>query len=168
MYLSLADRMRATHIDRFQLVRTMRKQTIAEHMWCVSVLVKEVATRAQMDPAPLIKVALEHDIEEVITGDIPTPTKERAKEKGWDLNSLLDATDITCMLTEEQKLILKVCDLLDGVRFLRFEGVGQHAKAVEQRLFGTINTLTREFASDALRKVLRSVIDDVLEEGCTI
>jgi len=159
--LTINDKLRAETVDRFQLVRTHRKQSIAEHMWAVATLANEVCNIACMDPQPLIKAAIFHDIAEVVTGDIPTPTKEMARNAGLDLNSLVDCTPIV-LLTGTQKLILKACDLIDAMRFLAVEGYGEHAKVVLSSIRTKVFRLVEFECDDGdVRKALMNVINAI-------
>lgn len=80
---------RTGHINRWQIIRTQRNQTIAEHMYQVTLICMEIFACLNKDNISrddqkeieirLIKAALIHDIPEVESGDLPTPFKKSIK-----------------------------------------------------------------------------------------
>lgn len=81
----------------------------------------------------LVALALVHDAGECKTGDIPTPAKKLLrKEIGPRLDEVLGQFDVepTDDLPLEYQQVLKCCDYLDSLLFLRENQVGRHAAAV--------------------------------------
>ena len=77
-----------SYVPRWGILRSIRKQSVAEHSYYVALYADQLATLIQWegDTAALLQYALLHDIDETITGDIPGPVKRAAfdKTKMWD------------------------------------------------------------------------------------
>ena len=78
-FFALLSRMK--YINRWNLMRNIREETLTEHSFDVAVLAQALALigvqqfGAQIDPNGICAKALYHDCGEIITGDMPTPTK---------------------------------------------------------------------------------------------
>jgi len=92
--LTLKDRLRLDEVERWHTVPTTRSQTVAGHTYGVIVIAQSLAQsfvnrsqeewpRAQYDKwmHAVLDSALNHDVDEVLTGDIPSPNKE---PYNWD------------------------------------------------------------------------------------
>ena len=69
-----------SYIPRWSIIRTTRTQNVAEHSYYVAVYTKQICDWLDVEPdekAKLVWMALMHDVDEMITGDIPTPSKKR-------------------------------------------------------------------------------------------
>lgn len=140
MKIQIQDIMRANYVERWQLVNVSRRQTVAEHSFNVAMISKAIAEEMgyQSDTiALLISYAIQHDLDEVITGDIPTPTKQRVRELGVEMNDLIDTPKLIDIpqVHKYYKSIIKMADYLDAMWYLNENGVGRHAKQVEKEIF---------------------------------
>ena len=86
-YLSLNDIQSVQYIHRWHMVRTSRRQNLAEHSYTVALLAGKIASQLNDPPtaeiwAGVLEYALVHDIPEIDYGDIPTPTKKALVELG--------------------------------------------------------------------------------------
>lgn len=147
-YLTLLEKMRTGHVNRWQIVRTARDQTLAEHLYLVYTIVHEIAGLVDIPPAIAMMAerwALIHDLPEVITGDIATPIKAAMKkavpetDPVHDIEMKLDEdySQILTFIKEKcpvAKDIVKLADLMEACFFLRTEGMGDHAESVLRRL----------------------------------
>ena len=133
--LKISDRLRAATVKRWHIVNVTRQQSVAEHQFSVSALAGEMAKRLNWpdeDIRKTICVAMTHDQPELISGDMPTPTKVKAKAKGFDIDSLFSKYEEK----EPESLrkgtyhIIKCADHLEGVLFLRDHKCGDHAEQV--------------------------------------
>ena len=126
--LTLAEIMRASNVARWGIVNVSKPQSVAEHTFNVTMMVRALCKRLGVDDDVLIKAALEHDLDEVIYGDMPSPMKAEMKAKGVDVNELVG--NKMRELTPQQEGILKVCDLLESVVYLKDHAIGKHAREV--------------------------------------
>lgn len=135
--------MRFGSVKRWHMLDTVRVQTLAEHSACVALLVYQIAKtapRMYFGPAEnLVAPALMHDLPEVYTGDIPTPTKP-------SLDGLVELEAKT--LPDTYKLpglppstimLIKIVDLAESMRFIRLYGnrsaISKHAEDGVQAQF---------------------------------
>lgn len=103
---------------RYHTEDTLTVQTVAEHSFGVAMLVHLLAPDARKE---LIMAALVHDLAEHKIGDIPSPTKRSMPDLKQAVDTaeanLLLENDLIFILTDEEKAILKVADLFDGMLF---------------------------------------------------
>lgn len=104
---------------RFHTVHTIFSQNIAEHSfgvawWCEALTNKGASKN-------LIMAALAHDLSEHIVGDVPSPTKRKVASLANELDGLeahhLDVAGLIYPLAPEEKRILKLADILEGMMF---------------------------------------------------
>ena len=124
-------------VKRWHMLDTSQTQTLAAHSANVSLLAMVVAATAPgmfFGPSHVVAVAaLLHDIGEVFSGDIPTPTKRVESgaigRKIDELESVLTPAVLTMYKPDERVAwLVKICDLADGIRFIRMHGQGITAK----------------------------------------
>ena len=160
MALTLSEQLRASHVKRWHIVNTSRVQTLAEHSFNVSVIAGSLAARLRWpgllvyeSKLNLLNWALTHDLIEVKTGDIPTPTKKVLSEVSGTniLEQMESKVDYEAMMLYRQirntdiEYIVKVADLLEALNFLADHAVGAHAISVY----------------DLLEKELEELVDDL-------
>jgi len=126
--LKLTDILRASHVSRWNIVNVSRHQSVAEHSFNVCMIARRLCKELDVEDTNIIKAALEHDLDEVIFGDIPTPAKDKLAASGIDINAIVG--NKMRDLTPLDETILKVADLLDAVLFLSDHAIGTHAAAV--------------------------------------
>lgn len=130
---------RMSQVKRWHMVDTTRQQTLAEHTCNVAMLAMAIASTAPGmyfgSGAHVAAISLVHDVGEVFTGDVPTPTK-RANP---DVQNFLDELEFAHTPREFQYVatpsinwLVKMCDLADGIRFIRRYGhndvIAKHAQ----------------------------------------
>lgn len=178
---SLYQLMRTGHVKRWQIVRTAREQTIAEHMYRVWLITDRICGKLKAPDALTIRAvtwALVHDIPEVITGDIATPMKAAMREAVPDNDPIkrieLSLSDDYRRIWSESKLwvspdwptayeLVKLADLLEARMFLGCEMLGNHAKEVYDGLGFQIEDLLDVYIakySGPDWNSIRCVIDD--------
>ena len=131
-FYSLLFRMK--HIDRWGLMRTVFKENLAEHSMEVAVLAHALATIGNVklgkthDCEHIALASLFHDMNEILTGDLPTPVKyynddirtaykkieETSREKMLSLldEDLQESYRQALQVTPEQELLIKAADRL--------------------------------------------------------
>jgi hypothetical protein len=133
---------RTAEVRRWQIVRLAVDQSVGEHVYCVVQIARELYRALHISPfcrnwgeKDLVYAATFHDIEEGLTGDIPSPTKRAAQQMGFDWN------DAIHQLVPEQNFalreiedIIKAADLLDAWRFVQTYRISPHGLVVRDRL----------------------------------
>lgn len=152
---TLAERLRTAHVTRWQIVRTQRQQTLAEHLYLVRTFTLAFAEAARFEPAYVELAeqwALEHDVPEVKTGDLATPVKEAMREavphddpiRRIELSMSDSYRRLYTEVKEESPWVrdlVKMADLVEAVAFLEVEGIGPHAKQVQRELWTAFTNL---------------------------
>lgn len=126
MKMGIHDILRAADVKRWTIVRTVRDQSVAEHTFNVVMIARRLATHLGVDDAVVIKAALEHDLDEIMTGDMPSPVKKKMKEHGYDPVKLENRPD----RGDKVNMIIKMADYMESIWFLEENKVGRHANAV--------------------------------------
>lgn len=146
--------MRMQAVKRWHMIETTRTQTLAEHSTNVALLVHYVVNslpEGQKDffgfPDTIVRNALLHDVEECFTGDIPTHTKRHLGGlPALELAVIDPIFKQSNSIDHEERVLIKLCDLADGIRFIRFHGVD----------------MTATHAMTGLEKQLRAKFDGVM------
>lgn len=184
--ITIRDISRTGHIARWHLARTHREQTLAEHLYLVTMYSDEVAKRVlknytDSDKLKLLSWGLQHDVPEILTGDIPTPAKRRLQEgyaPGEDplerLENSIASDDYkqAKKAVEGTKLayITKIADIIDSIVFIDIEGVTKHTEVIEiklRKMFDKVVQKAGEAYPDEDWRLATSVLEDVLhgEDG---
>jgi hypothetical protein len=148
--------MRLQAVKRWHMIETSRTQTLAEHSANVALLVFAIA---RTTPGAYFRtelstiIALMHDLGESFLGDVPTPTKRlmgRDKMNGLELQVLPSCfSQVVSSGSEREALLIKICDLADGIRFIRLHGVDQTAvwarEGIEEQLTAKLDRAKLEW-----------------------
>lgn len=120
-----------SNIYRWAVVPTIRRQSVAEHSFFVACLVSHLCRETGIEKAvgvtrdELVQAALFHDLDEVITGDIPGPTYRVVKSApSWKEWLTMKVRMWFPWIEEPKKPAFKVvqlCDCLEAFLFLREE-----------------------------------------------
>lgn len=153
--LSIQDILRAGGVKRWHTVETVRQQTLAEHSFNVAMISRCIAKLAGMPDENLLKAALEHDLDEIINGDIPTPAKRRGAAIGLFFDQI-DRGGQT-RLTATELRILKFADLMDAWQFIANNAVTRHAKHVADLMLEELCGSIEEMAIDDEGPLWRAV-----------
>ena len=145
--LTLADKMRAAHVKRWHLVRTLREQNIAEHSFVVMLIATEIMKRSDRDcdqmgaihgemGYTLLRWAMWHDLLEVKTGDLATPFKKRLNEAVPGVLDMIEeefSTDfvkISDSTGQTVKMVVKMADMIEAITFYMEDGHGARKEEV--------------------------------------
>jgi 5'-deoxynucleotidase YfbR-like HD superfamily hydrolase len=101
--------------------------------------------------------ALVHDLPEVVTGDIATPTKRAMREavpdddpiKRIELDLDIDYRLLYTQIRNSYPMaldIVKLADLMEAIHFLDIEGMGAHAAGVKAGLESALDTKILEMS----------------------
>ncbi len=163
--MKINDILRASGVTRWHIVRTVRPQSLAEHTFDVVMIARAIAKNAGIDDYEIIKAALLHDLDEIVTGDIPTPTKERARQNGWELNELYKSVTGR-EITDHEATIIHLADKMADLHWLWLHALGPHSNQVYETLAETYNEFVRgEQIPDNIREAALDVQVQMLSEN---
>jgi hypothetical protein len=152
--MKIQDKLRASSVKRWHIVDTARDQTLAEHQWNVTMISLELCDVLEFKSwRPLVTIlALEHDIEEVCLGDIPSPAKpDKIWEKKWS-----------------PEKIVRVADIIEALWFIRQFGLGHTGRMAEEYMMGQFHTMLdsqSDWAGVRIQRVLNeSIYGEFYEE----
>ncbi len=135
--------MRLHAVKRWHMIDTTRSQNLAEHSANVALLAYLIATTiggVMFPPDRCSQIAFEalvHDIGETMIGDIPAHTKSAVRKHSEALDALEDLAippEFVVLVEPNSSLLIKVCDLADGIRFIRLHGVDITARHAREGL----------------------------------
>jgi 5'-deoxynucleotidase YfbR-like HD superfamily hydrolase len=160
--------MRLQAVKRWHMIEATRTQTLAEHTANVALLAWLIAHTSPgvLFSAPTILLnAMVHDLAESFLGDIPTHSKpligkEAIKAAEDQVLPQVFALQIARPGSPEHRL-LKLCDLADGIRFIRVHGVditARHAQqGLEKQLELRLTEAAAEWPDAAFRHVYKNI-----------
>lgn len=180
MSLTTAEQLRACHVRRWHIVKVVREQTLAEHLFAVSVIAGSLAAamrwtgllQSQLQ-LKLLQWSLAHDIIEVRTGDIPTPFKrvieqaggKHVLEKAEDLIDPDFGGNYRQIQGTEIEAIVKLADQIEAIYFLQDNGRGAHAIEVldglREILSKMVNDIEQVYPGLNVRSAVRQVCNDI-------
>ncbi len=126
--MQIQDIMLAQDVKRWTIVRTIRDQSLAEHTFNVVMIARDIAARMGINDTKIIKYALDHDLDEILTGDIPTPAKDRLK-----INTSYDGKSFKECDSQEASIV-SMADMIEAIAFITDNQVGRHAHIVADYL----------------------------------
>lgn len=140
--------MRLQAVKRWHMIDTNREQTLAEHSANVALLAYGIAVNCPgmfFGSADAVAgQALLHDLPEVFTGDVPSHTKNYLQGLE-ELEASVLPTCYTYRPGPGVRLMVKLCDLADGIRHIRLHGCDITARHAQEGLEGKL----RMFGFDA-------------------
>lgn len=142
--------LRLQDVQRWHTVR-MRgpNQSVAEHSYNVAAMGRrylQIAGRHELI-GPYLEMALVHDNEESLTGDVPSPAKAKAPPP----ETLLD-------------YVLRVCDLQEAALFLQRYGEGVYAQQAMVRLLNDITDLVRGWTGRDVDPILELMMEEARDQ----
>ena len=179
--MNLGDLYRANDVKRWQIVKTLRSQSVAEHSWSVAMIAWRICDELGCEAKVVTEViqwALVHDVAEVLTGDIATPVKVYLKKDGCGdafaklEEKITDCINVGNAPSEQVHRIVKLADILEAVAFLNDNGIGIHAGEVRHRLEEKLTELAQKWemygaviaTKTSLLFDLPTHIDDMVKE----
>lgn len=139
--VKLCDVYRMTEVQRWHMVNTGRPQSVAEHSCMVALIATRIAeaywglcnnpndnTHIRLE---IYRYALEHDMPEVFTGDIPYVTKRALSASSQvNLNGLEDGVCSVGFRNEFAAMVVKAADLIEAMAYLDRSLVTTHTQQV--------------------------------------
>jgi 5'-deoxynucleotidase YfbR-like HD superfamily hydrolase len=145
---------------RFHTIRFMRFQNVAEHSWNVAQIIRYLWPNSSKE---LICAALDHDVAERWSGDIPSPFKNLIPE----IRPLLDKFEVEknldlglqchTSLTENEKKQLLIADILDFVLACR-----------DEFMMGNTHRDLSEVSSRGMKYLSMAISDAKLDDETTV
>ena len=139
--LHVQEVMRLYGVKRWNMVETTRMQSVAEHTFGVVTIAMHLAKIAKMsekDTCSVIVAAQIHDMAECMTGDVPTPVKDRFPEIRKLEYECSFAGHKFKRFSEKVKNVVKQADLVEAFEYLRRFGVGEHAEVVKREPYAEL------------------------------
>lgn len=157
--MKIQDLMLAQDVKRWTIVRTIRDQSLAEHTFNVVMIARDIARRLDVDDTKIIKYALDHDLDEILTGDIPTPAKDRLKiSTSYDGKSFKECDS-------RESSIVAMADIIEAIAFITDNQVGRHAHKVGDYLMNRFQSRCNLIGAmdPKLIEACNGVVMDLLE-----
>lgn len=183
--LTLRDKLRSRNTVRWHTVLTNIKQNVSEHSHCMSIiaeaLLEAIYPKGQQPTIDerywVLKYAIEHDLPEILTGDMPAVIKLYFKKVLPEFGAVLNALEYRAVpelkaLSETAKqfihlpFVCKAADLIEAYSYFLFaKGLDhQHNDVVISKLHQALNelvenakTLCPDFKWDAVFSLLHEV-----------
>ena len=164
--MNLRDVYRANDVFRWQIVKTARRQSVAEHSFAVAMIGARIC--ALMGRTDLRDVvvwrSLCHDLPEVLTGDMATPLKEligeeargRLAEFEHNISILEGGYSRTSLVVS----IVKAADLVEAAKFLYENNTNSHGRGVLSRIQERIENLPDELIRAAAAQAYEEILYD--------
>lgn len=152
-HLNINDILRAGDVKRWTIVRTAVPQSLAEHTFNVTMIARALCKEMGVPDGPVIKYALDHDLDEIRSGDIPTPAKERLND-----NFKYQGNNTP---TDQVYNIVKVADTIEAHWFITENGIGRHAYNVENYLRDKMDDLIEKVPME-LKYAAEVVVTEIL------
>ena len=156
--LTMAQKLRLMQVPRWTIVPLLRNQSVAEHSWAVAILAMELAYRCGINPEDVAKHAVEHDITEVVTGDIPTPLKKAIVSAG--AGHVVHHEPIP--EGDGIATIVKIADTMEAIIYISRWGNSLQAKNIQNEMYERLNAELYE--SPTVKKHVFDIIAEALDE----
>lgn len=161
--MKINDILRASDVKRFHIVRTLHDQSLAEHTFNMTMIARRLCKTAGLDDVNVMKACLAHDLDEVIIGDIPTPTKDRVRKEGVDINDLYH--EVTGRnLSDIEVTIIKAADLIETLWFLGQNFSGSHSYQVLSEMRIEFQSWANNFKGP-IGQMIAQVYSEVTDEA---
>lgn len=177
--LTLKDTYRATDVNRWQIVKTQRQQSVAEHSFQVALIASRLCDLLDLSEEIRCRVvwySLVHDLPEVLTGDLSTPLKRMLGTEAMDkLKAFEDTITVAGRpialgqgkTPDVIRLVVKVADLIEAVAFLEQNATTGHGRDIIKRILGVVVAKDMPAVQQVLDEILdgkETHLDDVMRE----
>lgn len=118
----------------------------------------ELAKRCGINPDDVAKHAVEHDITEVVTGDIPTPLKKAIVQAGAGHvvhHDPIPEGDVIAIM-------VKIADTMEAIIYIGRWGNSLQAKNIQNEMYDRLNAELCE--SPTIKKHVFNIIAEALDE----
>ncbi len=165
--LSLRDIVRSGHVVRWNSVKHGRPQYLAEHHYMVTMIARALARRVLTadyytpeKQVLLVDYCLNHDLPELISGDLPSVSKRKLeamlgdksdvfKQFDYEIHPPLRKLDLK-MHDTPLKEIAKLADWADAIVYIQQEGQGNYeVKITKQVVDALVASLPESLVEEA-------------------
>ncbi len=162
--MNLQDILRAQDIERWTIVNVVRKQSLAEHTFNVIAIARSLARYVGIRDENIMKYAFDHDLDEILTGDIPTPAKEMLKTKDAYIGKSRSRCDSI------ELAIVSLADSIEAIWYINIHGLGRHSVQVCDYLIDKLNKRVALYSSmsSKLEEAVGKVVRDINEGEFTL
>lgn len=154
---------RGTGVNRYHTYATLIPQNVGNHSARVAWLCWYLSNCAPS--ATLLMAALDHDMPEYETGDIPAHSKRAMSAAGLDVNAMEDAVRLSAnmagfenLLTDAERIILKKADRLDGMLYC-LEERGRGNQGLREVYFAYVRLLAELPTCAATEELVKHIGD---------
>jgi 5'-deoxynucleotidase YfbR-like HD superfamily hydrolase len=111
------------HVPRWGICRTAHRQSVAEHSYYVTLYTVAICRMLELDPEQMVvavQVALTHDMDETMSGDIPAPWKVNtgiSGENDYLKRVINERFGPTASASDFILQIVRVADLFEAAMF---------------------------------------------------
>lgn len=162
----ITDALALSHIPRWVIVPLIRSQSVAEHSFNVAMIASEIMQRApqvEVRPLNVLWHALTHDIDECVTGDLPS-TAKRLLKPDYTSGLVLDKPDIKVTLVEHN--LVKLADIIEAYTFCAKNAHSEHAKNVRDHyLYPRLTAAVHGSIFNDYAPLMDMVADIIAERG---
>lgn len=157
------DPRRAGDVKRYHTCHMLQEQSLAHHQWNVARIAMAIA--GDYLTLPLVKKCLMHDVGELLSGDLPYPSKSydadvrkghrRIETAGWLGMCAAWRLPPPQHLSDEEEVILKLADMIEMWEHALVEMAfgNKHARVIEQRAMDYVRERLRgEDVPDVVRQ----------------
>lgn len=149
-----------SQVKRWPICHVNKDQSVAEHSFNVMLITKELTSGLDDDLwLQCFAYALTHDMDEVETGDIPSPFKRKLRRECPAIIETLDGPPKASPLI---RAIVKLADYLEAIYWLREYG---GSRTAEGEILGDIYNNFEDFMSELFFNSELNVPGSVLEKA---
>lgn len=131
--MDIKHRLRLMQVKRYGIFHMNRDQSVAEHSFNVAMIALELIEDEDDEDVNLyirvMSYALFHDMDEVLSGDIPSPFKRKLRNECPEVIPVLDGAPHADDMVRN---IVKIADLLEALYYCREFGGSRSSEEVEE------------------------------------
>ena len=175
--ISIKDRLRLSSVKRWHMLDTTRVQTVADHSYGVAVIAREiwsaipdaVGGSGSCTLAVVLCMALDHDVEEIFTGDCHNPRKLDVDEFAEKFKRCWISSDLS-------RRIVKLADLVEARQTIMQIGADGYAINIKWSYCRCIGWAVDHFCDglklhpatdEAVIKALKGIVYTEFERDCS-
>jgi HD superfamily phosphohydrolase YqeK len=141
------------------MVPMSRQQSLAEHTFMVALVAEHLANSLGLTTHHVVRLALYHDLEEVMTGDIPAPAKRKLEEAGVNFDLVFNQLGFRDPnLFDTDYVIVKCADYIADIVYLTRYADSPYAKMVLTRMRANLDAYLTDSPTilvNAVKKTLQ-------------